>query len=499
MQKLRILILYPEPAGLALLTSMLKSLGYIIDEASNDRIAVRLMERENIDLVLAGVDPGDDDALELLTYVRRKHRDVPVVFLFPRLHPERAKEALLARRHGGIEVSGPGCGAAGGRPAGFGAVRGSVRPTRHRPERPGRIRPVSARRRSPRRSRPPRRPPSIRVLPGPTAAMPGVVPALAFQGGGPRVVGGQETGPTVAGVIGPRGGHPDRPRPRLRALGSTRLLVRELGLIGNDPAWRQVVELAATVAASRSPVLISGEPGTGKSQLARLIHAMGSGLDRPFIVCEAAAMADELSSRRGRGSGRSPGPAPADAALIWAAKVNLARGGSLFIDDVAGLPDRPCSSTCSATCSSTTTGRPGISRRPGDVRFLMSTSENLPALVEQGQVPPGPLPPHQRRLPEAAAAAAPRRPTSSCLAEHFRARFAQRVRQERRRASPATPSTSSAATTGRATSASWRASIQRGVALCQGPRITSGHLAPEPQPPPPARAARSAPRGPTSR
>ena len=52
------------------------------------------MERENIDLVLAGVDPGDGDALELLTYVRRKHRDVPVVLLFPRLHPERAKEAL---------------------------------------------------------------------------------------------------------------------------------------------------------------------------------------------------------------------------------------------------------------------------------------------------------------------------------------------------------------------------------------------------------------------
>ena len=94
MNKLRILILYPDPAGLALLTSMLKSLGHIIEEASNDRVAVRQMERNNIDLVLAGVDPGDGDALELLTYVRRKHREVPVVLLFPRLHPDRAKEAL---------------------------------------------------------------------------------------------------------------------------------------------------------------------------------------------------------------------------------------------------------------------------------------------------------------------------------------------------------------------------------------------------------------------
>src|SRR5580704_14372610 len=94
MHKLRILILYPDPAGLALLTSMLKSLGHIIEEATTDRAAVRSMERNNIDLVLAGVDPGDGEALELLTYVRRKHREVPVVLLFPRLHPERAKEAL---------------------------------------------------------------------------------------------------------------------------------------------------------------------------------------------------------------------------------------------------------------------------------------------------------------------------------------------------------------------------------------------------------------------
>src|ERR1700728_2120877 len=94
MHKIRILILYPDPAGLALLTSMLKSLGHIIEEATNDRVAVRLMERNDIDLVLAGVDPGDGEALELLTYVRRKHREVPVVLLFPRLHPDRAKEAL---------------------------------------------------------------------------------------------------------------------------------------------------------------------------------------------------------------------------------------------------------------------------------------------------------------------------------------------------------------------------------------------------------------------
>src|SRR5271157_2879338 len=94
MRKFRILIVCPEPQGLSLLTSMLKSLGHLIEEAPTDRAAVRFMERNPINLVLASVDPGDAEALELLTYVRRKRSDVPVILMFARVHPERAKEAL---------------------------------------------------------------------------------------------------------------------------------------------------------------------------------------------------------------------------------------------------------------------------------------------------------------------------------------------------------------------------------------------------------------------
>ena len=52
------------------------------------------MERGGVDMVLAGVDPADPEALELLSYVRRKHRQVPVILLFPTPNPERTKEAL---------------------------------------------------------------------------------------------------------------------------------------------------------------------------------------------------------------------------------------------------------------------------------------------------------------------------------------------------------------------------------------------------------------------
>ena len=93
MSQARVLIVHPEPSILALLGSMLHSLGHQIDEAANDRAAVRRLERGGIDLMVAGVDPTDPEALELLSYSRRKHSQVPVVLLFPGPNPERAREA----------------------------------------------------------------------------------------------------------------------------------------------------------------------------------------------------------------------------------------------------------------------------------------------------------------------------------------------------------------------------------------------------------------------
>ena len=310
MHKLRILILYPDPAGLALLTSMLKSLGHIIEEAANDRMAVRLMERENIDLVLAGVDPGDGDALELLTYVRRKHREVPVVLLFPRLHPERAKEAL---RLGAMAVLKYPVPAAELRAAVLQALEqcesraGDVPSAGSAMSRAGR-----ARRPVPHRCRSAATGPSAQAAAGKAT---GPAPPADGRGGGDAVLAGRAAagdgpgGRAMAGD-GPGGGGTGRARPAPGPAPAHRLdlLVRELGLIGNDPSWRQVVELAATIAASRSPVLIAGEPGTGKSQLARLIHALGTGPDRPFVAYEAASLADETAGRRPEDPSRGRAP-----------------------------------------------------------------------------------------------------------------------------------------------------------------------------------------------
>ena len=94
MSQNRVLLVHPEASGRALLTSMIRTLGCQIEEASDDRVAVGMLDQAPVDLVLAACEPADPEALELLAYLRRKHPTVPCVLLFAAPHPERARVAL---------------------------------------------------------------------------------------------------------------------------------------------------------------------------------------------------------------------------------------------------------------------------------------------------------------------------------------------------------------------------------------------------------------------
>jgi two-component system response regulator HydG len=444
MQKLRILILYPDPAGLALLTSMLKSLGHIIEEAATDRVAVRLMERNNIDLVLAGVDPLDGEALELLMYVRRKHREVPVILLFPRLHPERAKEAL---RLGAMAVLKYPVPAAELRAAVLQALeRAETRPSEPASSHAGAA-PVAA----------------VKLMAAPT---PVIEPAPAA----PRVAGRNSAGAhTTDSAVAAA----PSPNPATGAPSRVDQLARELGLIGNDPSWRQVVDLATTIASTRTSVLIVGEPGTGKSLLARLIHALGPGPDRPFVTVEGAALGDEVSMQEPVEIATAAKP---PAALDWPAKLAQSLGGTLYMDEVAALPLELQLHLLRELQFRDYEASAGHATPPGEARLLMSTSENLMALIEQGRfrqelyhrisVISLMLPPLRRRGTDV-----------ELLAESYRTHYAREFHK------------SVAGFTRDALEVlqkhDWpgnvrelEAAIQRAVALCNGPRITSNHLAP---------------------
>jgi len=428
MHELRILIVYPDPAGRALLTSMLKSLGHDIEEAAHDRAAVRLMERQGIDLVLAGIEPADGDALELLTYVRRKHREVPVILLFPRAHPDRAKEAL---RQGAMAVLRYPAPAAELRAAVLQALDGSGgRPARD---------PVGG---------------DAGPAPAPPAGRePAAVPPTASGGPPPAPV--PAAGPAAAATQ------------RLEQS------AREIGLIGHDPIWLRVIDLAGTLAATRASVLILGEPGTGKSLVARLIHALGPHPDRPFVTVEASAMADELAMRE---TAESPSRAPAAPPPDWSDMLSQARGGTLYLDEVSGLPTELQLHLLRDLQFRDYGAASGYPPSGGEVRFIMSTGESLPALIEQGRFRQE----LYHRISAISLILPPLRHRGTdieLLAESFRARHAHESRK---------------AVTGFTRDAldmlqrhDWpgnvrelEAAVRRAVALCTGSRITPGQLAP---------------------
>jgi DNA-binding NtrC family response regulator len=104
--------------------------------------------------------------------------------------------------------------------------------------------------------------------------------------------------------------------------------------VAADPASARVLEIAEKLAATATTLLITGESGTGKDQLARWIHDRGPRRDAPFLKIDCASLPSELveselfGHERGAFTGavaRKPG------------RFEMAEGGTIVLDEVAAL------------------------------------------------------------------------------------------------------------------------------------------------------------------
>lgn len=132
---------------------------------------------------------------------------------------------------------------------------------------------------------------------------------------------------------------PDSEDGRLHAelLGIRRRMQERHGLdalIGSGPAHRRLLDQIRLAAGSAVPVLIVGEPGTGKRHVARTIHQHGPNPHRPFIAFDCEALPAEILERELFGAAdpdATDGPRRRP-------RLSLGDGSTLLIDEVPSLP-----------------------------------------------------------------------------------------------------------------------------------------------------------------
>ena len=155
-----------------------------------------------------------------------------------------------------------------------------------------------------------------------------------------------------------------------------------LRLLGDSKPMQQLRLMIAKVARSQAPVHISGDSGTGKELVARLIHESGPRSDGPFVPVNCGAIPSELmeSELFGHRKGSFTGAVADKEGLIRSAE-----GGTLFLDEVADLPLHMQVKLLRVIQEKSVRSVGETREAPVDVRLLSATHRQLDELVKAGR------------------------------------------------------------------------------------------------------------------
>lgn len=150
-------------------------------------------------------------------------------------------------------------------------------------------------------------------------------------------------------------------------------------LIGNTQAMQVLRKQIAKLARSQAPIYISGESGSGKELVARLIHEQGPHANAPFIPVNCGAIPTELMESEffGHVKGSFTGAVSDKEGLFQAAN-----GGTLFLDEVADLPLAMQVKLLRGIQEKAIRPIGGQQEIPVDVRILSATHKDLAVEVE---------------------------------------------------------------------------------------------------------------------
>ncbi|MDL5033170.1 sigma-54 dependent transcriptional regulator [Pelomonas sp. APW6] len=151
--------------------------------------------------------------------------------------------------------------------------------------------------------------------------------------------------------------------------------------VADSPVMQALMNQVQAVAPSQVSLLISGENGTGKTQLAEAIHRQSARADKPFIAVNMGAIPETLFESEMFGHERG---AFTDARQTRIGRFELADGGTLFLDEIGNLPLAQQAKLLQALESGHFERLGSGRQRRADVRLIAATNEDLRARVEAG-------------------------------------------------------------------------------------------------------------------
>lgn len=203
------------------------------------------------------------------------------------------------------------------------------------------------------------------------------------------------------------------------------------GIIGKCNGMRKVVNMVSQAASSEMPVLIRGEPGTGKKLAASAIVASGSRRGRPFATLNCVALPEAVAAAElfGYGGGAFAGDTSGRAGLLESCD-----SGTLFIDKIGDLSPENQLRLFRFLQDGSFCRIGGRRRISSDVRIIAATGKNLEEMVASGAFREDlyrALCPFSIHIP----ALRDRRSDITLLADHFASKFGRKHKKKVKRIS----------------------------------------------------------------
>lgn len=149
----------------------------------------------------------------------------------------------------------------------------------------------------------------------------------------------------------------------------------------NNPAMKQVFEKVRSVAPTKATVLLTGETGTGKGVVARLIHSHSVRCERQFISIHCGAIPENLleSELFGHEKGAFTG-----AVKRKPGKFEIAQGGTLFLDEIGTITASAQIKLLQVLQDKTFQRVGGETVIESDVRIIAASNVDLKQMCDEG-------------------------------------------------------------------------------------------------------------------